>query len=115
MTTRSYTWTRSLIAAASILMLGGCTALYDAPDPVSDLKPGASKVQVSAALGAPARIVDQGDREAWLYCRKGTIVDRFILAVFKGSRLESVKQEREFDFGACDPNFEGIDLSSSGG
>lgn len=115
MTAKIFKWTRTFSMAVSIALLAGCATLYDPPDPVSDLKPGASKVQVSAALGAPARIVTEGDREAWLYCRKGALVDRFIATVFKGSRLENVRQAREFNFGTCDPNIEEFTLGSAGG
>lgn len=110
-----YEWPRSAAAAALIALFSGCTVLYDAPDPVAGIPPGANKVQVSAALGAPGRIVVEGNREAWLYCRKGALVDRFILAVFKDSRLETVQRQREFEFGDCEQSMENFTLSSAGG
>lgn len=104
----------SSVAAALAISLSGCTVLYEAPDPVAEIQSGATKVQVSAALGAPDRIIAAGDRESWLYCRKGAVLDRFILAVFKGANIESVTQAMEFDFGACDEFFKGVTQTKAG-
>lgn len=111
----SYKCSPLSVAVVLTVLLSGCAVLYDPPDADTGLQPGATKVQVSSALGAPARIVAEGDREAWLYCRKGAVLDRFVVAEFKGSRLENVKQQTEFNFGACEQLFEGVTLTSSGG
>ncbi|MDX1513722.1 MAG: hypothetical protein R3174_08255 [Gammaproteobacteria bacterium] len=106
---------RLSILGAVIALIGGCAALYDTSDPIAGLAPGATKVEVTAALGAPARIVTKGDREAWLYCRESELLDRFVLAVFKDSALESVDQDLEFEFGPCKRLFDGVALTGAGG
>ena len=104
-----------LVVAAVSAGLGGCTVLYEAPDRLARIPAGASKVQVSAALGAPDRIVSAGNRETWLYCSKGAVLDRFILAEFDGPALLRASRHTEFEFGACVQFFERYKVTSPGG
>ncbi|MCP5155606.1 MAG: hypothetical protein H6983_15655 [Ectothiorhodospiraceae bacterium] len=94
------------------VVLTGCASDV-ARERIARLEPGMRPVQVDAVLGSPLAVRRDGDREAWLYCIDGVLVDELVAARFEGGKLVEATRGREYDFYACDTFLEGYTLPSS--
>lgn len=97
--TRSISLFLSLVFLAQ---LAGCQS-WPGHAPQSDrVKPGMDEVEVTATLGAPARMHETATSQRWEYCLPGAIADEYVAVDFQNGVVASSQGQLELALGPCE-------------
>ena len=103
MIVRSHALLMSTVAAAA---LTGCESLPEKLPPTERaaqrVEIGMDEVEVTAAIGAPARVHATPTSERWDYCLPGAVADEYIAVDFQHGVVAQVDGALELDFGQCE-------------
>ena len=94
---------RFFILTTIVLALSGCEHFGPGPQ-AKAIDNDMRRAQVLAVLGAPSVVHQNGELEAWEYCRLGYFADDYTVVWLRSGQVIGKTEQTDWEFGHCNPN-----------